>query len=302
VSDPSNAGRKDGFGELMLGVLLVSTSGPLTILANTEAYKLAFYRMAGGAVCMAVYALLCGHWRWSGVWKQRWSIIGGGALFGLHFVLWIRAFDFTSYTANLALLLAQPIIAAALEVRRGRSFDLRHLLAMVLALAGLIVLSRSALPGKSPWIGNILCVLAGAAMACYYEVTRVPRTRLPLSIFMFGVMSVAAVTSLGAAVLFRPADATAATNVWAIGGIVICATVLGQTLLNSAARRVPLFAVNASILMEPPIATVIGVSVLGQSVSWRDAAGGVLITAGCAMALFRKETSELAAASQGAEA
>jgi drug/metabolite transporter (DMT)-like permease len=263
---------------LFTGLVCVSTSGPFLVMAKMDAYSLVLLRLAISAVVMLVWARAQGARMDARHWPR---MIGGALLLAAHFVLWLKAFDLTDYASNLLLLVAQPVIAAAIGRSVGEAPKRGTWIAIALATAGLVAIAKGDFAlGTRALVGDGMCILGGLAITMFYVVTREARLETPLPLFMgitFGI----------GAIVVTPVVLAAGSPVRGYGWsswiyvalLVVVTTVAGHGLMNLAARRVKLFTLNLVIVLEPAIGIAMGAAMFGARMSWDQLGGGVLLAA-----------------------
>jgi len=271
---------------LAVATLAVSTAGPFIRLAGMDAFAVVLLRMALAAPFFLAWASLRGG---AGLPAGHAARVGlGGLLLGAHFLLWVKAFDLTSYASNLLLLIAQPVMAVPLGARIGERPTRATWIAVALALVGLGVIAQGDIAlGPRALLGDACSVLAGFAITLFYVVTRRARAGMPIASFMGWTMVAGAAVALpvvlaaGSPVLAYPSRSWA----W-LAGLVLVTTLAGHGLMNLAARHLRLFTVNIAIVLEPAIAIAIGVLALHETVTLRQIAGGAVLAAAVVVALL----------------
>jgi drug/metabolite transporter (DMT)-like permease len=259
--------------------LCVSTAGPFLVMAGMDAYAVVLWRMAFSSLLFFAWGALRGELRVPAGHLPR--IIGGALLLALHFALWVKAFDLTDYASNLLLLVAQPVMAAVLEMQLGARHGRQIWVSIGLAVLGLTVIAGGDFTlGARALLGDVLCIVAGFAIASFYVVTRDARAATPLTTFMaitfaVGSLAMLPLIAVSGARLFGYA---AASWGW-LAALVAITTVAGHGLTNLAARHVRLFTLNIVIVLEPAIAIAMGAMMFGASVHGIALVGGVLLVA-----------------------
>jgi drug/metabolite transporter (DMT)-like permease len=273
----ASSGR--GYVALFVGLLAVSTSAPFFVMARVDAYAAVFWRTALTALIGLGIGALRGKIDRRAIGRHARPLALGGVLLGLHFLMWVKAFDLTDYASNLLLLVFQPIMAAFLTARLGERLP-RHAVAAV----GLSVLGMALIAGGdfalSPraLLGDALCLAAGVAITLFYVVTSRARRELSVEVFLGAIMAVCAITAL-------PVALAAGVPLWGfsaptwqwIGAIVIVTTLMGHGLMNLAANHVSLFTLNIVIVLEPAVAITIGALLFGATVSVVQLLGGAFL-------------------------
>ena len=289
--------RAAAWAALAAGLLLVSTAGPFIVLSRIDPFALVLERMGLAAPLFFAWAALRGGLAIPPGEGRRVAL--GGALLAAHFLLWIKAFDLTSYASNLLLLIAQPVVAALLGARVGEKPGRETWIGLALALAGLgIIVEGDFALGGTALLGDLLSILAGVAISVFYLVTRRARATMPLPSFMAWTLAAGAVVALPVVLLSgvglgpRPvaegaADPFPGVPSWAwLAGLVIVTTMGGHGLMNLSARGLRLFTVNVVIVLEPAIAIAMGVALLGETVTARQVAGGAVLAVAVVVALL----------------
>jgi drug/metabolite transporter (DMT)-like permease len=281
---------------LVTGLLLVSTAGPFIKLARMDAFALVFLRLACAGPLFLAWAAAAG--RPLGLPREhRARVLLGGALLASHFLLWVKAFDLTSFASNLLLLIAQPVMAALIGSRIGERPGRETWVALAVALAGLALIAKGDVElGPRALLGDLLSVLGGAAICLFYAVSRHARAALPIQAFMGWTLLAAAATALPVALLagseFGPVKEPLTFMGWTptpwlwLGGLVLVTTMGGHGSMNAAARGVRLFVVNMAIVLEPPLAVLLGIAFLGETVTMVQVVGGAVLAVSVWIALL----------------
>ena len=263
-------------------------------MAHVDAYAAVFWRTALTALLGFAIGALRGKFDLGELVRQARPLAFGGALLGVHFLMWVKAFDLTDYASNLLLLVFQPIMAAFLAARLGERLP-RHALAAV----GLSVLGMALIAGGdfalSPraFLGDALCLAAGVAITLFYVVTSRARRVLSVEIFLGAIMLVCAVTAL-------PVALAAGVPLWGfpaaswqwIGAIVIVTTLMGHGLMNYAANHVSLFTLNIVIVLEPVAGIAMGAMLFGATVTAVQLLGGALLSAAVMVGMRKGPAAE----------
>jgi drug/metabolite transporter (DMT)-like permease len=288
--------RASAWAALFAGLLLVSTAAPFILLTRMDPFALVLLRMGIAAPLFLAAGAARGG---TGLPRAHLGRVAlGGALLAAHFLLWIKAFDLTSYASNLLLLIAQPVVAALLGHRVGERPTRETWIAIALAVAGLAAIAGGDLSlGTRAVVGDLCSILAGVAISLFYVETRAARAALPVATFMgwtmlFGAAAaVPAVLVAGAPLVPRAAALpvlgwTPSPWLW-LAGLVVVTTMGGHGLMNAAARGLRLFTVNIVIVLEPPLGILLGMAILGQAPPTAvQVAGGAVLAAAVVVALL----------------
>jgi drug/metabolite transporter (DMT)-like permease len=281
---------------LFAGIVLVSTAAPFILLTRMDPFALVVLRMGIAApLFLAVGAARGG----AGLPRAHLDRVAvGGVLLAAHFVLWIKAFDLTTYSSNLLLLIAQPVMAALLGHRVGERATLETWISISLAVVGLGAIAGADFSlGTRALLGDLCSILAGVAISFFYVETRAARAAMPVATFMgwtmvFGAAAAAPVVLVAGTPLAPRAAPLevlgAAPSPWLwLLGLVVVTTMGGHGLMNAAAREIRLFAVNIVIVLEPPLGILLGMALLGQAApTTLQMAGGTVLAAAVVVALM----------------
>ena len=269
-----------------VAVLGVSMSGPLTALVVAPVLAIAFWRNAAGAVVLLPVLFTRERSTLTGLRARdlRSSVLAGLFL-AAHFAAWLPSLSMTTVAASTALVTTTPIwtaLAARLTgVRLPRAVWWGLVLAVVGAglIAGVdITVSTEALAGDGLALLGAICaggyVLAGARA----------RERLSTSAYAVVAYSVcAAVVAIGAVVADVPLTGFSVRDWLLIGGITVCAQLLGHTLLNLVLSTVGPTMVSLVILLEVPGATLVALVLLQQAPPLLALPGMVAVVIGVAL-------------------
>ncbi len=265
---------------LVVGTLAVSTAAPLIDLAAVPALSLAAWRcLLCGLAFGGLWA--AGRTATPGLRRHLPRLILAAALLAAHFGLWISAFDHTSYAAAVMLLVTQPVFGALVgRVALGERLTRRMLIGIVGATIGLGLLVHADRADLGHLFGDALAVAGTLALALFYLVVRPLRDDLPFAPFMTltygigGVLLAAAAGLTGAALTgFLHPD-------WAlVVALAFVPTVVGHACFNWCVPRVRFFTLNLVIVLEPALALLLGVALLGERPTTLQVVGGCVLGA-----------------------
>lgn len=303
--------RASAWVALFAGVLLVSTAAPFILLTRIDPFALVLLRMSIAAPLFLFAGVVLTKNLRTGLALPRVHrnrVVLGGVLLAAHFLLWLKAFDLTSYSSNLLLLIAQPVMAALLGGRIGERPTRETWIALTLSLVGLAAVAGADVSlGWRAMAGDLCSILSGVAISFFYVETRAARTAMPVATFMGWTMVFGAIASLpvvlAAGVPLAPRELAPGNEAlsflgwtpspWAwLGGLVVVTTMGGHGLMNAAARGVRLFTVNIVIVLEPPLGILLGMWLLGQKPPTPiQVAGGAVLAAAVVVALLPEARS-----------
>ena len=132
-------------GDLLLivvGVLGVSTSGPIIAALAVPPLAIAFWRNAFGTAALAPYALLRHRDELRDLHgRSLWLTFAAGGLLAAHFAFWVPSLAFTSVASSTALVCMQAVWAALFGRLVGHSLSTAAWAGMLLAIVGVLLVT-----------------------------------------------------------------------------------------------------------------------------------------------------------------
>ena len=205
-----------------------------------------------------------------------------GACLALHFSTWFESLKWTSIASSTVLVSTEVIFSAlgfALFLH-GRIPRL-GVAAIALAFAGSAVLALSDAGGGGALAGDLLAVLAAAAVAVYTLIGQVQRSRQSTTVYTF-------LTYTACLLVLLALDAATGTPVlgWglreAVVGLLLAVfcTLLGHSLFSWSLKWLSPAYVSAAKLCEPVFASVLGLLLFGEGIGPLQGAGAAAVLAG----------------------
>jgi drug/metabolite transporter (DMT)-like permease len=271
---------------LAVGVMAVSTSGPIIAATLAPALAIAFWRNALGAAALGPFALWGRRRELAGLSRSSWrlSTLSGGLL-AAHFATWIPSLNLTSVASSTALVATQPAWAALIARAQGNVVPRRAWFGIALAFAGVVVVSGVDLSLSVQALAGDLLALVGAVFAAGY-VTVGARVRRDVSTwtYTFVVYSVAAVLLLILCLVTSQQLTGYSANTWALLlALTAGAQLLGHTVFNAVLKTTKPTVMSLAILLEVPGAALIAWAWLGQVPPLGVIPGAALLLAGIAV-------------------
>jgi drug/metabolite transporter (DMT)-like permease len=285
--------RPDLF-RLGLGIIGISTSGPLIALSTMPVVVLVFWRNLGGALFTLPFAA---RGLFSRDYKYRRAIALSalsGVMLALHFIGFFLAMRWTTVAAGTALVALQPIFAALFVKFLGGDVPTRAWLGMAIAFIGVIMISGVDL--SISWLafkGDVAALFSGALAAIYVMLgSRVQKeigTHSYTSICYF----VCAITALPIALLAGYDLFEFDTKEWLILlGLIGGAQILGHSIFNEVLKRVSPAIVSLIVFFEVPVSTLLAMWWLDQTPSIALIPGIIVILTGCVLVVLRTRPTE----------
>lgn len=277
---------------LLVGIVAISFSSIFVRWSNSPVSVTAMYRLVITTLLMLPF-----------LWKYREEIrdirirdwLGlalSGLMLGLHFLLWMGSLKLTTVASSTAILALEPVfvlIGACLFLRqRTHTFAV---ISMLIAIIGAILIGYGdwGLTGQA-LLGDLLSLLGTIAVAIHMLLGKSLLNRVPPFLYSFFVFSfsaaVLAIYNLGRGYPFTGYD----TKEWGIFLLLaVVPTMFGHYLFNWLLKFMRPESVSMSVLGEPLGATILAYLLLGESVTWLQAAAGVLLLLGVWLFLLSNE-------------
>ncbi|MGH2682375.1 MAG: EamA family transporter [Actinomycetota bacterium] len=272
----------------LAGVLVVTTAGccyAAATIAIKFAYRsgagaglVAWVRFAGAAVVLLALARVLGVARRPRPPTLR-TLIGMGLVASVVGGLFVGSLERIPASASTLLLYAHPLMVALATTMLGRErWSAGKGLALALSTCGLVLVLGAPARGLD-WVGVLMAVGAAVALATFVVLAQ------------RGVVGVHPLFSSGivqttAALAFAPvAAATGAVDLgraptsamWIVGVALITAAAV--SLFLSAVERLGPTRASIGATVEPVVTVILGVSLLGETMTGVQLAGGALVVA-----------------------
>ena len=269
----------------LLGGNAALALGPWWVrLADSGPVAAGFWRLALAVPFIALLARASGQ-RLTGFTPLTWAAIAGaGVFFALDLASWHIGIGLTRLgnaalfgNAGSIILMAWGLIAMHRAPHRS------EWMAFAASLAGAgILLGRSLDIDPKTALGDLLCLLAGLLYAFYILLLQRGRAALG-SWSLLTWSSVAGLpVLLGIAVL--RGEPVWPQVWWPLLVLAFTSQVVGQGLLVYALRHFPPLVVGLALMTQPALAVTVGWLVFGETLSWLDAVGMVLVGMGLVLA------------------
>jgi drug/metabolite transporter (DMT)-like permease len=215
------------------------------------------------------------------------------ALLGVSFnqVLFIFGLSLTTAINTSILISTIPVFTLGAAVLLGREETTRRAIAgVLLAGAGALVLlnaERFELSNRY-FRGDLLILANGFSYSLYLVLSRPMLARYrPLAftsaVFRWGAAPIV-LAAIPALFRFSP-EYVSPTAWWSLGAVIVFCTVIPYLLNSWALARTHASRVAAYVFLQPAIASILAILVLGERPTWRTAAAAALIFAGLAVSL-----------------
>jgi drug/metabolite transporter (DMT)-like permease len=289
---------------LAVGILGVSTSGPLIAATAAPALAIAFWRNAlASAVLVPITVLpaVAGRrhpkaaaagaavervGRLRGLDRRAWGACAvAGVLLAAHFGTWVPSVTMTSVAAATALVCIQPVWAALLATHGGRAVGRQTWLGIALAVLGVLLVTGADVTVSGRAVaGDVLALVGGVFGAGYVTVGERVRSTVSTTIYTAVCYTVCALTLLAVCLLAGVPLVGYDPKAWLlIVAVTIGAQFLGHSVLNRILDRVSATVLSVAILLEVPGAAALAFVFLDQRPPLLALPGLALVLVGLAV-------------------
>ena len=274
-------------GMLVVGVVGVSMSGPIMAGATAvPALAIAFWRNGLGAIAVAPVALVRGRAELRAMTSAqlRLSLLSG-VMLAAHFATWVSSLRLTSVASATALVSLQVAWVVVLSRFTGVPVVRRVWLGLLLALAGVLVISGVDFSVSTRALTGDALALAGGLFAAVYTIVggRV-REQLSTSSYTLICYSTSAVLLLLGCAIGRLQLVGYDAKSWGlIIAVTVVAQLLGHSVFNHLLATISPTVVSMTLLLEVPGAALLAAVFLGQAPPAAVYVGLALIVGGLAI-------------------
>jgi len=268
---------------MSVGLVAVSTSGPLMTAIVAPALAVAFWR---NLLAVAVVGPLAAvtrrrELRAMTARERRWAL-ASGLLLAAHFATWVPSLRFTSVASATAIVCTQPVWVALLARATGHVVPRRTWLGMGISIVGVALLTGVDFSlDPRALVGDLLALLGGTFAALYTVAGAEVRRTVSTTSYTTICYSTAAAGLLVGCVL-------GGVDLWGYDGrtwlqllaLTLGAQLLGHTVFNLVLRTTSPTVVSLFLLLEVPGAAVIAAVALGQVPPLAAVPAGLLLLLG----------------------
>lgn len=254
-------------GLVTVAVVAVSFSGPLMASIAVPALAISMWRNAMATGLLSPVALVTRRQEILTLdGRQRLLVVTAGLCLAVHFGAWVTSLGMTSVAASTALVSLQVVWVVIWDRTRGVRLAGRAWLGLVLALAGVLVITGVdvSVSGRA-LAGDLLALLGSIAVAAYTVLGAEVRRTVSTTGYTFCCYGTAAVALLLVCVVARVPVTGFAARDWALLVLVtLTAQLLGHSVLNRLLDTISPMVVSLALLLEIPGAALVAGVLLGQ--------------------------------------
>ncbi len=229
--------------------------------------------------------------------QSRNLIILAGILLAFHFATWIASIQLTKISHSLILESTHPVFALLLSpVFLKEKGSWYAVAAAILTFFGIVIIAgQDIFSFDRKFLGDILALAGALFVTLYVLIARHQRDQVQLIPYLTAVYAGAALTLLILIILFGYSLFNYPLKVHGVMILLaLIPTGIGHSLINWAARKIPVYKVNFSILGEPIIASFLAFWLFREKPYGLFYLGAVFIIFGIILALSeRTATNEI---------
>ena len=274
---------------MAVGVAAVSLSGPLMAAMVVPPLAIAFWRNALATVLLAPSALSTRRPELTSLGSRQLVLVAlAGLALAVHFATWVTSLTLTSVASATALVSLQLAWVVAWQLLRGERFGVGVVAGLVLAFAGVLVVSGVDLTlSLRALAGDGLALVGGLTAAAYMIVGSRARQTMSTTTYTFvcyGTCSVAlAVAALVAGQELSGYDG----GQWLLlVAVTLTAQLLGHSVFNHLLATTSPVLVSLAILLEVPGAALLAAWWLDQQPPAAALVGLGVILAGMSLVIL----------------
>ncbi|MGH3498855.1 MAG: DMT family transporter [Nocardioidaceae bacterium] len=274
----------------LVGVLGVSSSGPLMAGTHAPALAIAWWRNALAAAALAPVAGVARRQEIAHLSRREVRLtMLAGMMLAAHFATWVTALKLTSVASATALVCTQVGWVVLLGRLRGEPANRAVLVGMAIAFGGVLVVSGVDVTVSGRALGGDLLAFSGGLFAAVYtRVGSVARATMSTTTYTTFCYGTCAVLLLLTCVVGRQPIVGFSSGSWlAIGGVTIAAQLLGHSVFNHLLAVLSPTVVSLILLLEVPGASLLAAAFLRQTPPAGLYAGLALVLIGLAVVLAR---------------
>jgi drug/metabolite transporter (DMT)-like permease len=276
---------------MTVGVLAVSTSGPLMAAIAAPALAVALWRNVLGVAAIAPFAAARRRRELSGLSRREWRwAITAGVLLAAHFATWVPSLRYTSVASATAIVATQPVWVALIARATGHDVPRRAWVGIALSLVAVVVLTGVdfSLEPRA-LVGDLLALLGGVFAALYTVAGAEVRRTVSTTSYTTVCYSTAAAALLVACLV-------GGVDLWGYSGrtwlqllaLTAGAQLLGHSVFNLVLRTTSPTVVSLALLLEIPGAAAIAAAALGQVPPLAALPAALLLLLGLAITVYER--------------
>ncbi|GAM23400.1 hypothetical protein SAMD00019534_065750 [Acytostelium subglobosum LB1] len=237
-------------------------------------------------------------------WKTWVILTGTGCVLAGHFGMWISSLNKTSLSHSLLFVTSNPIMIVIVMVVMRKPISKGEIFGCLIGFIGLVItmfdslfLTSGPVNGIRPTVyGDFLALMAAVCIVFYLFAGSNLRTWMSLYLYAFPVTFIASLVLTFSSLIFETMPVAkegqnfgvfgwaSPAFVWLALYVAFFPGIVGHTGVNAIIKYVEPVVISVTLLLEPPIGTVMGYFVgEGEIPGIFTYIGGPIVVAGCGM-------------------
>ncbi len=275
----------------VVGVLGVSSSGPLMAASAVPALAIAFWRNALATVAIAPLAAVTRRRELAATSRSEWRLLAVAAVaLAAHFATWTISLKLTSVASATALVALMAGWVVLISRLRGEVVRRPVVVGLVVAFAGVLVISGFDTTVSAEAVTGDLLALAGGLFAAVYAIAGgQARQTLSTTTYTTVCYGLCAAILLVVCVVGRQDLSGYSTRSWlGLVAVTVLAQLLGHSVFNHLLATMSPTVVALIILLEVPGAALLAAAFIDQSPPGGVYLGLTLIVVGLGVVVGRR--------------
>lgn len=280
------------FTTLLFGVLIISFGSALTRWAGDVPFAvISFYRL----FLSLPFLLIVYFYQNKSLTKQpsefNYQYLLAGLFLSAHFITWIASIQMTTIANSIFLESTHPLFGLLLSILILKEIPkFYYIAAFVFTLLGMyLIVSSDWNLENNRTLGDLLAVSSALFLALYLLIARFNKDKIDLVLYLIYVYGFAALFCWIFIIFNEQSLFDYSWNNW--GFMLLLAigpNLVGHSLLNWASRRTEIYKVNLMLLLEPVLATFMGIVFFLEFPAVTFYAGASLILAALLFITFKE--------------
>jgi drug/metabolite transporter (DMT)-like permease len=253
---------------LVSGIIVASASAIIIRWTGDVPFTvISFYRVFISFCLLLLYQILNPKIELKKLSHFHWHYLLAGVFLAAHFITWIASLQMTSIANSIFLESLHPLFAVVLSIiflkesPHQKTYPL-----FVLAIIGMfIIVSTDFNQPGTKLIGDFLAIISALCFACYILIARKHKAEqnfIKYLTYIYGSASLTCAIYIifsGAHFLGYSVQSWSLMILLAVGP-----NLYGHSILNWASRHIEIFKVNLMLLLEPLLATLMGIFFIAE--------------------------------------
>jgi drug/metabolite transporter (DMT)-like permease len=274
---------------MALGVVGISMSGPLMASMVVPPLAIAFWRNGFATAGLGVH-VAARRREELGLVRGRTLrlILASGLALAIHFGTWVTALTLTSVASATALVCLQIAFVVAWAMLRGERFGAQVMVGLVVAFAGVLVVSGVDLSlSRRALVGDLLALVGAVGGAAYIVLGARVRQGVSTTTYTFVCYGSCALLLLVASLVSGQSLAGYAASQWVLLlTVTLTSHLLGHSVFNHLLATTSPMLVSLALLLEVPGASLLAAVILGQVPPPAAVVGLLVVLSGMALVVI----------------